>query len=174
LSCARPYAVQAWEGWHHCPLRHSNGRLATVPQAHVAAAGWPTAQPGITCLCICLIPSLEPIQRTLQSQAALRRKSSAWSFPPQLSVVFSSPIPMRSNFTYAAKLPLFDCCGAPFKRFFTRNAPTPQCQLTSSHRVREGHRRPCGITQAPDIRVSIWAQPGRVDPISLNKIMIST
>jgi hypothetical protein len=43
------------EGWHHCPLRHSNGRLAAVPQAHVAAAGLPMAQPGTICLCMCLM-----------------------------------------------------------------------------------------------------------------------
>jgi hypothetical protein len=45
LYCVQTFAM-GW--WHHCPFWHSNGRpLAAVPQAHVAAACWPTEQPGI-------------------------------------------------------------------------------------------------------------------------------
>ena len=52
------YCVQAFaKEWHHWPLWQSIGwPLGVVPQAHVTVACWPSAHPGIMCLCICLIP----------------------------------------------------------------------------------------------------------------------
>jgi len=65
---ARFYCVQTCpKEWHHCPLWHTNGRPATVPHAHRAAACLPSMHPGTMRLCI--LASANPTDMAIASSA---------------------------------------------------------------------------------------------------------